>query len=221
MECPHCRTGVHESWRHLSHQNSSETQWTSRGEVNTAITLRTMACPECDKLIVQLVRVRGGSARAHVVYPLDAAERAAPQEVPEQLRSDYAEATAILSRSPKASAALSRRIVQQVLTDEGRYQKRNLSEQIGDFVDDPTNPSRLKGNINYLREIGNFAAHPLKATNTGEVMPVEPGEAEWALEVVDGLFEFYFVGPARDAERKRAFDERIKEAGRRPVSGGQ
>ena len=189
--------------------------------MNTAITLRTMACPECDKLIVQLVRVRGGSARAYVVYPLDAAERAAPQEVPEQLRSDYAEATAILSRSPKASAALSRRIVQQVLSDKGGYRKENLSDQIQDFIEDATNPPHVKDNLGYLREIGNFAAHPMKSTNTGEVITVEPGEAEWALEVVDGLFDFYFVGPARDAGRRRAFDERIEEAGRRPVSGGQ
>ena len=185
-----------------------------------------MECPACKRVIVRVDREQRrprerANTQTKIVYPLDVAERAAPKEVPDQLRSDYGEATAILSRSPQASAALSRRIVQQVLNDQGGYEARNLSNQLQDFIDDATNPSHVKDNLNYLREIGNFAAHPMKSTNTGEVIPVEPGEAEWALEVVDGLFDFYYVGPARDAERRRAFDERIEEAGRRPVSGGQ
>ena len=221
MECPHCRTGVHESWDSLEHARSKNQRLTASGEPDTDVRLRTMICPECRKVIVQISRVDLLSNERRIAYPWDSSERAAPPEVPNQLRSDYAEATAILNRSPQASAALSRRVVQQVLNDEGGYDRRNLSEQIQDFVEDAANPSHVRDNLDYLREIGNFAAHPMKATNTGEVMPVELGEAEWALEVVDGLFDFYFVGPARDAERRRDFDERLEEAGRRPASGGQ
>lgn len=41
-----------------------------------------------------------------------------------------------------------------------------------------------------MRNIGNFAAHPLKDTSTGEILPVEAGEAEWNLETLEALFDF-------------------------------
>ena len=225
MDCPHCAKSIHESWDPLIEDRMipEPGQFHAPGEPGITVRLHKMECPACHKLIVRLRRGYKPSRRPElfrfrVIYPLDVAERPAPLEVPEQLRSDYGEATAIVGRSPQASAALSRRIVQQVLGDQGGYQKRDLSEQIQNFIDDPRNPSGLKQNLDYLREIGNFAAHTMKSESTGEVLPVEPGEAEWAIDVVDGLFDLYFVAPARDAERRRAFDQRIEEAGRRPLT---
>ena len=220
MECPHCQTGVHESWEMLTHQRTGAYLLAAQGEPDVALVFSVMECPACGKLVAQLRRddMTLGEGEIKIVYPLNVAERPAPVVVPEGLRSDYGEATAILTRSPQASAALSRRIVQEVLNEQGGYQRRNLIDQIQDFIDDPKNPSGLKQNIDYLREIGNFAAHPMKSTNTGEVLRVDPGEAEWAIEVVDGLFDFYFVGPARDADRRNEFERRTAEAGRRPPS---
>jgi hypothetical protein len=37
-------------------------------------------------------------------------------------------------------------------------------------------------NIDAIRNVGNFAAHPLKSTNTGLILDVEPSEAEWPLD---------------------------------------
>lgn len=48
-----------------------------------------------------------------------------------------------------------------------------------------------------IRMIGNFAAHPMTSTNTGEVVDVEPGEAEFLLSVLEELLDYYFVRPAR------------------------
>ena len=53
------------------------------------------------------------------------------------------------------------------------------------------------------RGIGNFATHPIKSTNTGEVLEVELGEAEWLLDTLEALFDFYFVQPAK-SEKKEA-----------------
>jgi hypothetical protein len=54
-----------------------------------------------------------------------------------------------------------------------------------------------------------MAAHPNKSTATGDYLEVEPGEAEWGLDILDGLFDFYFVQPAKTAARKAAFDARL------------
>ena len=228
MDCPHCSKSIHEAWEDLNvlYRGKWSSVLSGAGEPDVTIKLVTMTCPACDKRIVLIRRSskvpqQRARVESRIVYPLNVAERSAPPEVPEPLRGDYSEATAILNLSPQASAALSRRIVQQVLKDKGNYSEGNLSDQIQTFVDDPRNPSELKGNIDYLREIGNFAAHPMKSTSSGAVLQVEPVEAEWAIEVVDGLFDFYFVGPAQDARRRRDFDGRIADAGRRSAIGGE
>ena len=68
-----------------------------------------------------------------------------------------------------------------------------------------------------VRNVGNFAAHPLKSETSGEILPVEPAEAEWNLEVLEELFDFYFVQPAKTAKRKAALDEKLKESGQKPM----
>ena len=51
--------------------------------------------------------------------------------------------------------------------------------------------------LDAVRHFGNFAAHPEKDVATGEIIDVEPGEAEWSLDVVEALFDFCFVQPRR------------------------
>jgi hypothetical protein len=45
-------------------------------------------------------------------------------------------------------------------------------------------------------------------------MDVEPGEAEWTLDVLDALFDVSFVQPALAAKRKAELNKRLKEAGK-------
>lgn len=60
--------------------------------------------------------------------------------------------------------------------------------------------------LDAVRHFSNFAAHPEKDIATGEIIDVEPGEAEWCLEIVEKLFDHYFVQPARAAARKIELD---------------
>jgi hypothetical protein len=71
--------------------------------------------------------------------------------------------------------------------------------------------------VDAVRNIGNFAAHPIKATATGEVLPVEPGEAEWNLDVLEALFDFFFVQPAVIKRKRDALNKKLASAGKPPV----
>ena len=217
MKCPHCQVEFHDAWETASWRNAKS--FTSPGE-KADLSVQNTLCPGCLKCTVRIIRVVGSKVEEYVAYPRNATGRAAPAEVLESLRADYAEAVAILEISPQASAALSRRIVQQVLTEQGEYAQEGLARQIDAFVEDERTPSELGDNLHYLREIGNFAAHPVKSERTGEILPVERDEAEWTLEVVDGLFDFYFVAPRRNEARRREFGERLADAGRRSLSDG-
>ena len=43
-----------------------------------------------------------------------------------------------------------------------------------------------------------MATHPNKSTATDDYLEVVPGEADWTLDVLDDLFDHYFVSPALD-----------------------
>jgi hypothetical protein len=43
---------------------------------------------------------------------------------------------------------------------------------------------------------------------------VEAGEAEWNLDVLESLFDFYFVEPTKAAIRRAELNRKLKEAGK-------
>ena len=54
----------------------------------------------------------------------------------------------------------------------------------------------------------------MKSTSTGTIVEVEPGEAEWTLDVIESLLDFYFVQPALTAKRKAELNKKLKDAGK-------
>jgi hypothetical protein len=51
----------------------------------------------------------------------------------------------------------------------------------------------------------------------GEILPVEPGEAEWSLDVLEQLFDFYYVQPALTAKKRDEMNKKLQEAGKPPM----
>jgi hypothetical protein len=149
-----------------------------------------------------------------MAYPKNASTRPLPAEVPEPYRSDFEEAVAVLPLSTKASAALSRRNLQAVLRDKAATKSKDLFDQIEEVIDSGKLPSHITEGLHAMRNIGNFAAHEIKSKTTGAIVDVEPGEAEWNLDVLESLFDFYFVEPAKTAKRKADLNKKLKEAGK-------
>jgi hypothetical protein len=48
-------------------------------------------------------------------------------------------------------------------------------------------------------------------------LPVELGEANWNLDVIESLFDFYFVQPAIIKKKKAALNKKLKEVGKKPM----
>ena len=115
----------------------------------------------------------------------------------------------------KASAALSRRCLQNLLREHFGVKHGNLADEIEAVL--PKLPSHLAGAVDGVRNIGNFAAHPLKSENTGAILDVLPGEAEWSLDVLESLFDFGFVQPALLEAKRDALNQKLEEAGKPPM----
>ncbi len=209
MKCPHCLDSFH-SQASNTHLNSDvEGKWFVEHEI----------CPSCQKLIVRLFRssaVRGD--KSILVRPKSVARSPLPPEVDDSaLIEDYNEASVVLADSPKASAALSRRSLQYVLREKAGVKKSDLSAEIQEVLDSNQLPSDIADNLDAIRNIGNFATHPIKSTSTGEIVDVEPNEAEWNLEVLEELIDFYYVRPAVAKKKREDLNEKLASAGKPPL----
>jgi hypothetical protein len=127
------------------------------------------------------------------------------------------EACKVLGDSPKASAALSRRCLQSILRDKAATTTKDLYDQIQEVISSGKMPTHIAEGLHAVRNIGNIAAHSLKSTTTGAIVDVEPGEAEWNLDVIEMLFDFYFVQPALAAKRKAELNKKLTDIGKTPI----
>lgn len=146
-----------------------------------------------------------------MIYPLGTTRPPCPSEVPEAIAQDYKEACLVEQYSKKAAAALARRCLQTMLHDQG-IKKKDLNQEIEEAI--TKLPSHLSEAIDAIRHIGNFAAHPIKYQHTGEIVEVESGEAEWSLDVLEQLFDFYYVAPKNLVLKRKALNKKLKEAGK-------
>ncbi len=85
-----------------------------------------------------------------IIYP-KFSSRSDELEVPDRYKKDFLEASAVLSISPKASAALSRRILQDILRQELKIQKPSLAQEIDEFVQRKDIPSYLSDAVDAVR----------------------------------------------------------------------
>jgi len=218
MKCPHCTVEVDSQFKENYIGDDSDGYWS----------FFQMKCPnpECNRIILELAKgenctlipgeleiIQDIKYRIFV-NPIASARKPVPQEVDQIFAKDYKEACLILSFSPKASAALSRRCLQNVLREKANIKNSNLSKEIQEVIDRKLLPSYLLDDIDAVRNIGNFGAHPIKSTSTGEIVEVETGEAEWLLEVLELLFDFYFVQPEKSKKKREALNIKLDDAGK-------
>jgi hypothetical protein len=171
-------------------------------------------------MIDKLDTVRGGREYAPVagtfslVYPKGVSRSPIPSEVPPEFAIDYREACLVLPDSEKASAALSRRCLQYLLREKAGINKGELAYEIQQVLDSKQLPGYLAEDMDAIRNFSNFAANPINSISTGEIVEVEPKEAEWLLNLLEGLFDFYLVQPARAKAKRDALNAKLLGVGK-------
>jgi hypothetical protein len=244
VKCPFCGENTPELWRHFM----AVTSWTGdvlqvptfsitmepadERFYNAEVSIAWMVCPSetCKEIIVRITRELSRTRDAlftpgfkfkeqWLAVPRKPFPRPIDPIVGDPYRNDYFEASAILADSPRMSATLSRRILADLLEKYAGRSEYLLATRIDNFIDDPRYPSNIKDNLHYLREIGDFAAHTQKDKQTDEIINASPEEAEWTLDVIDSLFEYFIVAPERDRIRREGIDKKNERAGRKPIKG--
>lgn len=136
-----------------------------------------------------------------------------PDYIPKALIEDYYEASKIVDLSPKASATLSRRCLQGMIRDFCGINKQTLFHEISELrkrLDEGEAPEGVLSEsveaIDHVRAIGNIGAHMERDISV--IVPVDAGEAQLLIELVESLFEEWYGA----RERRRVRFERIKAA---------
>lgn len=221
MKCPHCRVEFYNRDESTVLGEDADGHWKV---VHTK-------CPACSRFIIRLVNgdaiqvqtPRGFAipdvteTKVFLVRPKTSSRPPCPTEVPKEIATYYEQACLVLSDSPEASAALSRKCLQHILREVAHVKPSDLAKEIQEVLDRNTLPSYIASGIDAVRNIGNFAAHPLKSQRTGEIISVEQGEAEWNLDILETLFDFYYVQPAILQQKREALNQKLKEAGKPPM----
>jgi hypothetical protein len=231
MRCPYCTQNTPDSWK----------PWVAIGEgggyttgvgverpsqgvgVPSMVSLDYMHCAndECKELIVRVheeYNLPGYDANKTTWFARpQSARRPIEPEVPEPFRTDYLEAAAILDLSPRMSAVLSRRILADLLEQYAGQKQHSLEERIDNFINDTKHPRPIRENLHHFREIANFGAYTQK-NDQAEIIDVSRDEAEWTLDILDRLFDYFIVDPEKNRKMREGFDKKLGDAGRRPIS---
>ncbi len=131
--------------------------------------------------------------------------------VPEEIMADYIEAMEVLPISPNASAALARRCLQTLIRHCLSIKKERLSDDIKKLLESKELPAHLHEGVGKIRMAGNRGAHGERDLHTGLIVNVEPGEAEWMLEMLNELFQHFFVIPKRYETQAEKFKQKFPD----------
>jgi hypothetical protein len=140
FNCPFCNAYANQKWAALRSLNGSY----------YLDDLRISACANCDRYSVW--------HEEKMIYPDFQGVEPPNEDLDSDIQADYIEASSILQKSPRGSAALLRLAIQKLCKQLGE-KGENLNTDIGNLVKKNL-PARVQQSLDALRVIGNEAVHP-------------------------------------------------------------
>lgn len=145
FNCPHCEAFAHQVWF-----KTSRFAATPALGATVVSGLELSQCTHCGKFAIWLVE--------RMIYPVATTAPLPNPDLPVDVKEDYAEASAIVGRSPRGAAALLRLSIQKLCVHLGEPGK-DLNSDIANLVRQGLDPKIQKA-LDVVRVVGNNAVHP-------------------------------------------------------------
>lgn len=214
--CPYCGHG--QVLTEKTHRSAWQRIWNDRSKYGViGFFLDTKICvnPKCNNLCVDFfltgAKQRDGSSvagdciQAFSLMP-ESSAKPLPPYIPEPIAENYRQACRIRDLSPNASATLARRCLQGMIRNFCGFEKPTLFKEIEELkkqVDGGNAPQGVAADvvdhIHAVREKGNIGAH-MKG-DIDLMVDVEPDEAQILIELLELLFDEWYVARAKREER--------------------
>ena len=151
--CPHCGVLAQIVWSDLW------SQWKNQfGDYKYHVAI----CTYCGKEMIW----QDNNNNARMIYPKQSAILP-EKDMPEKVKEIYEEASLVLGDSPRASCALLRLALQELMIylrdkhgDYGDLKGKKIDEDIGILVKNHNLPAKIQKALDSVRIIGNNAVHP-------------------------------------------------------------
>lgn len=213
--CPYCNQpttltdpNIDNSWHHVLIDETL-----IEGDERVGFRGRVIACPntKCKKLSFSLElknsyveygnRHEGNKVIQSWQLLPDSKAKPQPSYIPKQIVQDYAEACRIKDLSPKASATLARRCLQGMIRDFWKIKVKSgkLADEIK-MLEDKVSQTEWDA-IDAIRSVGNIGAHMEEDVNL--IIDVEPDEAELLIQLIEDLFQSWYVVRREREERQK------------------
>lgn len=218
FDCPHCGRAQTVTSADLSsggiHFATTETALGRLGLRGSAICCANLECLQAtiDVQVQEWTYVNGNMRWVETKPVLqqrlipESSAKPQPNYIPDPIREDYLEACRIKDLSPKASATLARRCLQGMIRDFAGIQEPNLFREINklkELSDAGNEPKGVSGDsiesLHHVRSLGNIGAHMEKDIDL--IIPVDPDEAQIMLDLIEILFDEWYV--AREKRQSR------------------
>ena len=146
FNCPHCDAYAEQQWGDPRHHVKKA--YVGMPE------MESVCCSRCGKFSIWY--------QHKLIWPLAKTAPLPNPDMPKDVKAEYGEAREILSRSPKASAALLRLAIQRLCVHLGEKGKR-INDDVGNLVKKGL-PVRIQQALDSVRVVGNNAVHPGQMT---------------------------------------------------------
>ena len=184
--CPFCQKlmAVH----HGTYVNR-DISYSDRFDDKSRIQCHFFRCPACKKTSIAIEGIgEEVEGMMKVFYP-DHFAKVFPEYIPQAIRDDYTEACTVEPHSPKASATLSRRCLEGMISDFWGIRKKNLYLSI-DALKDKISAVQWDA-IDAVRKVGNIGAHMQADVNV--IVDVEPSEAQSLIKLIELLLDKWYI----------------------------
>ena len=141
FHCPYCGVYSHQYWSELFYRDNG---------IQSTENIFVSICTHCFEKSVWYA--------TNLIQPSLGGVPLPNNDLPEEIISDYNEASSILNRSPRGASALLRLAIQKLLKHLGQSGK-NINDDIANLVKTGLSV-KVQQALDYVRVIGNNSVHP-------------------------------------------------------------